>query len=352
MAPTSAPDLAGFGFHSLQRRLKRQKPEYSSATDFHFFARKHYETVRLRPKSPDASEGFKWTSSHADTAIVLQGPLERRDNFTLSTIRLYKCLWPEAQVILSTWEGTPTRDLSAAESLGAQIVLSSDPANPGPFNTNRQIVTSNNGLRRARDQGATWALKTRTDQRVHHGAAIDFMKSLARLPSKRLPPSASARVVVPSLNTFKFRLYGITDQLQFGLISDLLNFWPADLDERPPDFSHRAPETPREYAALRICEVLFTSKYLERTGWELNWTLLDSWESYASAFAIVDSSALDLLWPKYSTLEERWRRYTGISPLEEVSFAEWWLLANGDITAMAARYDHLLDRSDWYVPSI
>ena len=96
-------------------------------------------------------------------AIILQGPVCHRKNFTIETIRRYRGLYPDIKIYLSTWENE-TVDFDP-EKEGFTLVRNPLPADPGPGNINFQILSTRYGLKAARRDGCRWAMKTRTDIR-------------------------------------------------------------------------------------------------------------------------------------------------------------------------------------------
>src|SRR4029077_10044080 len=94
-----------------------------------------------------------------ELSFVVQGEVIRETSpltgrpVTQSSLESLRLHFPEAEVILSTWQGTSVDALSFDK-----VVFSEDPGNwntarPGAAlkldNTNRQIVSTRNGLREA-----------------------------------------------------------------------------------------------------------------------------------------------------------------------------------------------------------
>jgi hypothetical protein len=115
----------------------------------------------------------------------------------------------------------------------------------------------------------------------------------------------------------------------FGHVEDLLKFWNGRLDLR--ELPERGGFS-RSYALERNVEVFLTTNFLEHCGETLNWTLSDYWNSLAKRFIIVDSGFLDLHWPKYSSIENRWS-WNGEKKTTEVSFAMWLGMLEGSLEA-------------------
>lgn len=258
----------------------------------------------------------------AGTAIVLQGPLMLRHRFTLQSVLLYRQHYPEADIIVSTWKGESADELAAIEDAGARVVLSSLPPYAGISNTNYQIVSTRVGIEAAKAAGNTFALKTRTDQRVYAPSSLEFLHHLVKTFPVNGQWKQKHRIVGHSLGTFKYRLYGLSDMFLFGDIDDLLAYWQCPLDDR------RVEELPGaedvfSHSLLRVCEVYFCSEYLRRIGRELRWTLADSYAAFADHFVVANTADFDLYWQKYGGAEVKWTAYQLAAGFQPLDFREW-----------------------------
>lgn len=282
-------------------------------------------TVHARPRRAESlgTEADPWLE-FPRTAIVLQGPLLREDAFTRETIAIYRGHFPGHPIILSTWAAEDRAEIEACRAAGAEVVLSEAPSVAGPANINRQIVSTRAGLQKCAELGVTHALKTRTDQRMYNPNALAFLHSAQRaFPLREQIGGQRERLIGVSLNTLKYRRYGLSDMLLFGALDDVIRYWSCELDRRS-----EAPPAPfGKHAELRLCEVYLQSSFLESLGRPLTWTIADSWTAWAEHFCVIDSVALDLYWPKYASYRE-YRRldygppHTG----QELSFADWLIL--------------------------
>jgi hypothetical protein len=152
------------------------------------------------------------------------------------------------------------------------------------------------------------------------------------------------RIIGSSLNSFKYRLYDVSDMFVFGYTDDVIRFWNAGLDSRPKSFFSREPRTLREFAGWNICEMYLTSKYLESVGRDLQWTLRDSWQAWKDHFCIIDASSLNLFWYKYRRHHEHlYRSYAGNSLNEEIDFSFWLNLYGADLSSAVDVPEHYLD---------
>lgn len=66
-----------------------------------------------------------------------------------------------------------------------------------------------------------------------------------------------------SLNTFLYRIYGISDMFMFGHIEDMLLYWSPEFDSRnPAAVEKELSKSILSYSKQRICEVYFCSEFL------------------------------------------------------------------------------------------
>jgi len=264
------------------------------------------------------------------TAIVMQGALVAEMDFTLQTLVLYRRLYPQATLILSTWLDADPALLDRARQLDVQIVQSAKPAFAGQQNINLQIVTSAAGVLAAQAGGATHILKTRTDQRLCAANLPDYLHGLQQSFPLRGASQQQARLLAVSLNTFRYRMYGISDMFLYGTADDMVRYWTPPLDTRVFDPDLRYFTNLREFAQWRVCEVYLCTEFLQRIGVAPAWTLQDYWRLMAERFCIVDAASLDLFWPKYTTREQRWNKYDKSTLTHtELDFRSWMLLFSG-----------------------
>lgn len=260
-----------------------------------------------------------WTASSQEknlgnsVGIVIQGPIVYKFDFTLETIRLYRYFNPHAEIVVSTWVGVKQRFLQECQRLDVHVVLNKPLLGPYYGNLNRQQVTSLGGLSRLKEFGITYAIKTRTDQRIFNPHFVEELLVAERFfPPSRFESSLNkSRIFLTYQNSFRDRYLSGSDFLQFGKTNELVNLWESiDARRMPVDL---APEQ------------ILIGNYLIKLGAEREDLVSeDSWSSaIGSVFGFIDSATLDLFWLKYSSREYLWRRY-GEEPLREISSADWY----------------------------
>jgi len=265
-------------------------------------------------------------------AIVIQGQIIKKNDFTYQTIKLYKKNYPNTFIILSTWDDESKVILDKIKALDIQILISKKPEFYGVSNINLQIASSKIGILFAKSLGAKFVIKTRSDQRFYESNVDSYFYSLlTTFPLLNLGYNQKFRIISINLNSFKERMYGVTDMLNYGFIDDMINFWSTDLDVRKTIVQEsKKPEyTPDKFSFLRICEVYLVTNFLIKIGSKLNWTLEDSYEKIGLHFCIIDKESIDLLWIKYNNLEYRWKNYESSNYLfNEINFKDWLNIYN------------------------
>jgi hypothetical protein len=268
------------------------------------------------------------------TAIVVQGPILSERNFTRETLKIYRKNFPQAILILSTWDDEKAKTIEEIKEIGVEIILNKKPAYTGLGNINYQLTSSFVGINKAKELGAEYVLKNRTDQRMYDPNSLAFLYNL----TKNFPVAAGyrqkKRIIGLDFATLKNRMHEIGDMLVYGQIDDMLIYWGIPLET--PEYSAALKmETgkitagqrgPLKQSEFPICEKKLTVHFLESIGRTLTWTFADSQQSLADHFCVVDADDLDLYWHKYARLREHRRRFYDQSDFWEkhrLSFAEW-----------------------------
>jgi len=261
------------------------------------------------------------------TAMVIQGAVLKENDFTLESIKTYKKIFSGSIIILSTWEDEDPEYLEKIKKENIVILLNKRPEYSGQQNINYQIISSLNGLKKAGELGAEYAIKTRTDQRIYGFNLNEFLVNLVeKFPIDR-KWKQNKRIVGINLNSFKFRLYGVSDMFLFGDIQDMIIYFSPELDKRKLGEEIKNCKTTRDFCNLRLCEIYLSSEFLSKVGRELKWTLEDSFRVFADHFIIIDKETIDLYWPKYSRYKEyRYLNYKNMTFLQELNFREWFNL--------------------------
>jgi hypothetical protein len=241
----------------------------------------------------------------AQVGIVIQGQIIPRT--TLEICTFYKKIYPQVQIVLSTWEGEDTDPFKGLEDDLFAIIQSVKPNAPGPSNINMQITSAVAGINQLRDRGCSHILKTRTDMLLGNSS---FLNYLIWMHSK----GKQNALVFSSFNSFLFRLFSPTDQVMFGKAIDIARFWSIDLvpNDQEIDF-------PEKY--------LF-KKYLKLNGYETHEELKNYLTALRDYAVIADHEQLGQIWNKgtYTALNFRWRGEKFPNRMTQLSSWHWEML--------------------------
>lgn len=168
-----------------------------------------------------------------DITVVVQGAVEKFN--TELTLRSVRKILPESKIILSTWENSDIHDLDYDE-----LVINVDPgsfdcdmvANSIQNNINRQIVSTFNGIKKAKTK---YVLKLRSDMTLSSRNFINiFQKEYGRNSRyvffKNMIVALTVYSRNPNLKVNEFSMpYCVSDFVYFGYRSDLLQLFNIEL---------------------------------------------------------------------------------------------------------------------------
>lgn len=256
------------------------------------------------------------------TAILIQGGILAKHQFTLETVKFYKQIFntPNVLIILSTWTDE-VENLDEFEKHGVTIVTSTKPTNNGRGNINLQIESTREGLKAAKELGCKYVLKTRTDQRLYATNILEMLFNLQKtFPLSNEEKGLKKRLIALSFNTFKYRIYGVSDMFMFGHIKDMLKYWDMPEDTFSPASLEGKDEV--EIFQKHCPETLIAANFLKQIHHKCDFSIKDTFRCYAKYFCFIDKEMIKMFWPKYSNCNCRWEKFEP-HVMEEMSFRDW-----------------------------
>lgn len=249
-------------------------------------------------------------STFKSVGVLIQGQLV--PNVTLGVCRRYKALYPNLKIVFSTWDDYQHGDIQQIEALGISVIRTEKPKHSGPSNINLQIISTKIGLEFLAKVGVQQVLKNRSDGMLSSDYLLEYLQFLFDNYSDN-----GKRIIVPSYNSFLFRLYSPTDQFQFGRTEVLQKYWSC---------------APAENAKIefRFAESYLVREYLSLLGRNTNFTLEDSLSVYRDFFVIADNAELGLVLNKgtKSEVNNRWANDGFPQAYSEIHFWQWLELQN------------------------
>jgi hypothetical protein len=171
-------------------------------------------------------------------------------------------------------------------------------------------------------QDFEYAMKTRTDQVFTSPRFVNHLHTL--LSQDQDHSYDQSKIIISSLNTFAFRLYGYSDMFQFGKTKDLYIYWDQPLDTRDINELTQVSANLEAEARKRVVEVyLNTNYYIKKVKKEPIYELNQSLRFIAEYFIVADAHSLGQKWFKNTNLTDRWGAGKFPSKSYEMSHTDW-----------------------------
>ena len=289
----------------------------------------NYLTFHLRPKN---SKDFNLESTckiDEKIAIIIQGPIQEKFNFLKNTLTIYKKIFRNSIIIISTWENEDINQINSLKEESVHILFNKEPKN-SLKNVDHQIQSTNIALNFALELGAKYSLKTRADVRLNKNNLETFLISLIRTFPVHKNNFVKSRIVVPSLITFKFRIYSLSDIVMFGETEDLIKYFDKEtFEEGLKKFGLNENNLLKNETPI-VAEIFLCSRFINKLEGKISWELKDWWGVLKNYFCIIDNSSLDLFWNKYDLeYEYRYLRTYSDKFARAIDFQDWLSLYNG-----------------------
>ena len=291
-------------------------------------AYENYLTFHLRPKHSKNFELESTCNIVEKIAIIIQGPIGDKFEFLKNTISIYKKIFKNSIIIISTWQSENIELINSLKGENIFVIFNNEPEK-AQSNVNHQIYSTNKALNLANEYGAKFSLKTRSDVRINKNNLESFFVSLIDTFPVKKNNLTNSRIIIPSLITFKYRIYSLSDIVMFGETNDLLKYFKNEsfkigLEKFGLDKNNLLiNETPV------IAEVFLCSRFIKQIESKVDWTLNGWWGSLKDYFCIIDNSSLDLFWYKYDwQYEYRYLRTYSDKFARALDFQDWLSLYN------------------------
>jgi hypothetical protein len=295
---------------------------------FNLITKKYIFTYKVRPNNLHHIAFYPIKSfDNSDTAIILQGPVIDFEFLYLSC-QYYLNTFPGVKIVVSTWKDEMSiKNSNKLIDINVDVIASDRPSSAGYKHFNYQLISTKKAIEHINlVYGSQYILKSRVDQRFYNPNAIFYLKSLISQHSSDYP-----KIVACSLNTFKSRLYAVSDMFLFGNSQAMALYWSAPIDTRDVNILHNKIVTAvdhHEYSRVNVCEQYLVTNYSSTMGDALNWSQHDYEICLAKYFVIIDKFTLDLVWTKYSYSEDLWANYAESGALLEYCLNDWLIIRN------------------------
>lgn len=297
----------------------------------------YFMSYHFRPKSiKDINDDNIKVENDIKMGIIIQGPLLKENNFTLETIKLYKKLYENTEIILSIWEEPDKEYLKLLKKENIHIIENMKPFSGGFININYQISNTKSAVLKAKELNCKYVMKTRTDCRVYDSGVKNFLISmLNQFPSRNENSLQKDRMIGIDINTHKYGI-GISDVFQFGSMEEMEKMWTVSFYEKTISREEYCKNIEKKSNAIDRYHLEFSECYLLKRYMEKNKILLKpTLESYYKVlkenFIIIDASMINLYWNKYLGDEYKgWKNYERKIANSAMSFRDWFTIFSNE----------------------
>ena len=263
----------------------------------------YFFSYRVRPTKTERILVALDDNTSEQSAIVMQGPIMLEREFTFETIKLYKKLYPKACIIVSTWYDESQYVIEKIKDLGVTVVLSQKPVFAGHGNINYQLDNTKAGVLKAKEMGAKYICKTRTDQRIYHPNFMEYMINLIKAfpnDNSDFKQTQEARIICLGMEYGNmFYPFFMSDFMYFGTTKDICQLFETTHDLRT-DVPKCDGETRRTCASEnRVAEIQILRQYIDRMGGNTECTIKSYWNFVKNHLICINKDEIGLYWPKY-----------------------------------------------------
>ncbi len=289
----------------------------------------NYLTYHLRPKIAANFHLESTCKIDEKFAVIIQGPVQEKFNFLKNTLEIYSKIFKNSFFIVSTWENENVDLINTLKKDNTFILFNKEPSK-SQSNVNHQIISTNAALNLAKEKGAKYSIKTRSDIRLNKNNIETFLLSLLKTFPVKKNSLIRSRIIVPSLITFKFRIYSLSDIVMIGETEDLIQYFSLETYSEGLKKFDLNEENLLKNETPVVAEIFLCSRFINQIDNQMNWELKSWWEALKNYFCIIDNSSLDLFWYKYDwEYEYRYLRTYSDKFSRAIDFQDWLSLYHG-----------------------
>ena len=159
-------------------------------------------------------------------AIIVQGPLVKNSEFTIETLNYYSNEYPNSPIIFSSWNEDIKDVMSRKFKKNVYFIKNKFPTYSGFRNINLQAISTKSAILYAKKLKCNYVLKTRSDTRIYLKDFQNYLEKLIKFYQfKKNSKSSQKERIISTSFSLRNRLYGISDQIMFGNVDDLYNYF-------------------------------------------------------------------------------------------------------------------------------
>ncbi len=173
--------------------------------------------------------------SISDTAIVMTGLIEYRNDFTVKTALMYRTWYPNVPIIISTWKGEVTQEFKQKmQQINVKVLESDYPEYAAPGHLNYQIASPRYGIEYIKNtlKGINYVLKCRSDWSFNRHNFLIYLKNLLKSYPANAVNMKERLIFMYAVIGYKQLPFAIDDYLAFGTVEDMEHMYSMPLVTR------------------------------------------------------------------------------------------------------------------------
>ena len=201
-----------------------------------------YLSVRRLPKYCDdiRNRVYFTNISSDDYVIVIRGMIILENNYTLETIKIYKKIFTDVDILVVTWDRPEYFNFfNEIKKLDVKLIKLNEISNIGALNLNAQLLQIKEALSYISNKSYKYVLCTRSDHRIYYAYTLEYLTTLLKIfPPLDVKYGLRERVI--TVGCFQDRVqelppYFMRDLVYFGNVDDLRNFFDIPFTKKTKD---------------------------------------------------------------------------------------------------------------------
>ena len=277
-------DISKYGYSKYGINYADVTQEMESKCDYYTRTSDNYITYNLlddksingpmlrRKSEKEIIDEKNYKGANEKTTIIVYGPIVYDNDYLYLTLKQYRMIFPESNMILATWESEKEKEeFKQFENLGISMVFCDKHDVVDDWNTISRIELARAALEKAKELGIEYSLVMGSECRVYAEDSISYVNALTK--RYLVKNSTKERITILSKlfdnpkKFFSFPMYGPNEEL--------IKLWKNVADG----------------------EELLDIYLKNKEGWKENIKdkKTDYWKLICESFIVVDSSTYEFI---------------------------------------------------------
>ena len=174
------------------------------------------------------------------TGIVMQGPIRYEEDFTLKTAMLYRQIYPDIPIVITTGDkDISNKFIEQCKVNKIEVLKNKLPCISGYGHVNYQVCNTIKGINYLEGR-ARYILKTRTDQAFYYPAFLIFLQNILYTFKKSDSKMSGRLVFLGARNSYRWIPFHVSDFMAFGRFDDMKKLYDIPYSVEPKKLVNHA----------------------------------------------------------------------------------------------------------------